>query len=55
MEKKVNFSGREKVRMQQAYIKARQAQLVDIDLNRARIVFIDQQGHFVSLLQYSEH
>lgn len=42
--------------MQQAYIKARQAQeLVDIDLNRARIVFIDQQGHFVSLLQYSEH
>lgn len=47
---------KEVIRLQSAYLKARQEQdLIDVDLNRARIILVDQKGNLIKELFKNEH
>lgn len=47
---------REVFRLQSAYLKARQEQeLIDVDLNRARIILVDKDGKLIKALYKNEH
>ncbi|UGA57185.1 hypothetical protein [Vibrio sp. VB16] len=55
---KINSESTLKVslRLQRAYLKARAEQdLVEVDLNRARIILVDKNGKLIKELHKNEH
>ncbi|MFC1235353.1 hypothetical protein [Vibrio sp. F74] len=55
---KINSESNLKVslRLQRAYLKAREEQdLVEVDLNRARIILVDKNGKLIKELHKTEH
>lgn len=55
---KINSESSPKVsfRLQRAYLKAREEQdLIEVDLNRARIILVDQNGKLIKELHKNEH